>query len=67
MAMQRTWEDARTEGRTAAHAKDVLTVPDSHIKRERLTECILRGFWLPCTLIGHSCLVPQYRDGPRLA
>jgi hypothetical protein len=26
MAMQHTWEDARTESRTAAHAKDVLTV-----------------------------------------
>jgi hypothetical protein len=26
MAMQHTWEDAQTEGRTAAHAKDVLTV-----------------------------------------
>jgi post-segregation antitoxin (ccd killing protein) len=26
MAMQHTWEDARTEGRAAAHAKDVLTV-----------------------------------------
>jgi hypothetical protein len=33
MAMQYTCEDARTEGRTAAHAKDVLTVLRAGIAR----------------------------------